>query len=171
MTKVSFPTGYTANMYLGALLKFSSNTPSNHTPFSFLEAEPLQMEEHKNHHLILQLILTQGKGMTVDEITASNEQEVQAPMNFHNIAEQLQMFMVANNIFLDKLSVGSQCRRSLQAMIDQKRSSFKAKECHDKNSRLNFSVQLTHATKFGSNNAGLQQLTATLTTQSSTFIR
>jgi hypothetical protein len=49
-------------------------------------------------------------------------------MIFHDMVEQLKMFTIANNIFLGKLSVGSQCLRSLQAMINQNRSSFKAKE-------------------------------------------
>ncbi len=93
MTEVSFLMGYTANMYLGALLWSSGDTPSNHSPFSFTKSEPLRMEEHKIRHLMLQLILTQGKGMTVDEIKASNKQEEHTPMNFHNMAEQLKMFM------------------------------------------------------------------------------
>jgi hypothetical protein len=79
-------------MYLGTLLWSSSNTPSNYSPFSFLEAEPLSMEEHKNCHKKLQLILTQGKGMTVDEIKASNKQEVHTLMNFHDMVEELKMF-------------------------------------------------------------------------------
>jgi hypothetical protein len=41
MTKNSFPAGYTASMYLGALLWSSGDTPRNHSPFSFMEAEPL----------------------------------------------------------------------------------------------------------------------------------
>jgi hypothetical protein len=76
-------------------------------PFSFSEAEPIQMEEYKFCHLLLQLILTQGKGMTVDKIKASSKQEVHALMNFHNMAEQLKMFTIANDIFLGEYSMGS----------------------------------------------------------------
>jgi hypothetical protein len=54
----------------------------------------------KNRYLMLQLILTQGKGMTVDEIKASHKQESHAPMNFHYMAEQQKMLTIANNIFL-----------------------------------------------------------------------
>jgi hypothetical protein len=60
MTKVSFMTGYTSNVYHGLLLWSSADTPSNHLPFSFSEAEPIRMEDHKSRHLILQLILTQA---------------------------------------------------------------------------------------------------------------
>jgi hypothetical protein len=106
-------------MYLGTLIWSSSNTPHNYSPFSFSEADPLRMEELKNCHLMLQLILIQEKRMTVDETKASNKQEVHTHMNFHGMAEQPKMFSIANNIFLGKLSVESQCLRSLQAMINQ----------------------------------------------------
>jgi hypothetical protein len=38
--------------------------------------------------------------MTVDEIKASNEQEVHPPTHFHKLQEQLLMFITANDIFL-----------------------------------------------------------------------
>jgi hypothetical protein len=60
MTEVSFSSAYKLNMYHGILLWSSSNTPSNHSPFSFAEAEPIHIDEQKNFHLTLQLILTQG---------------------------------------------------------------------------------------------------------------
>ncbi len=75
---VSFPTGDTSNMYNGILLWSSMDTPSNHSPFTFSDAEPIRMSEQMNRHLTLQLILMQGKGMTVDEIKAVNKQEVNA---------------------------------------------------------------------------------------------
>jgi hypothetical protein len=89
LSKVSFLMGYTSNMYKGILLWSSTDTPSNHSPFTFNEAEPIRMDEQKNCHLTLQLILTQGKGMTVDEIKAANKQEVHAPINFQDMTKQL----------------------------------------------------------------------------------
>jgi hypothetical protein len=74
-----------------------------------------------NRHLILQLILTQGKGMTVDEIKAANKQEAHALMTFTDMTMQNQMFTITNDIFLGEISVGSQCLRSLQTMIDRNR--------------------------------------------------
>ena len=128
MLDVSFPSGYTANVYLGIFNWSSADTPSNHSPFSFSEVEPIRMDEQKNRHLLLQLVLTQGKGMTVDEIKASNKQEVKAPTNIHDMMVQLKMFTVANDIFFGELSVGSQCLRALQTMIERQRPVFKAKE-------------------------------------------
>ena len=98
MNMVSFPSGYTSNMYNGLLLWSSMDTPSNHSPFTFREAEPIKMAEQINRHLTLQLIMTQGRGMTVDEIKASNKQEVHAPMNFTEMTLQLEMFTTANEI-------------------------------------------------------------------------
>jgi hypothetical protein len=103
LNKVSFLPGYTANIYLGSFLWASGNTPSNHPPFSFAKVEPIQAAKHKNCHLTLQLILTQGQGMTVNEIKASNKQEVHPPMNFHELQIQLLMFITANDIFFGEL--------------------------------------------------------------------
>jgi hypothetical protein len=69
---VSFSPGYITNIYSGSLTWASSDTPSNHSPFSFAEVEPIRVAEQKSRHLTLQLILTQGRGMSVEEIKASN---------------------------------------------------------------------------------------------------
>ena len=128
LSEVSFSQGYMANIYSGNLLWSSSDSPSNHSPFSLAEVEPLRADEQKNHHITLQLVLTQGRGMTVDEIKASNKQEVHPPMNFHELKEQLNMFLVATKIFFGELSVGSQCFGVLLNMINHHKSTFKAKE-------------------------------------------
>ncbi len=126
MNMVSFPPGYTSNMYNSLLLWSCMDIPSNHSPFTFRKAEPIKMAEQINRHLTLQLILMQGRGMTVDEIKASNKQEVNAPMSFSEMTLQLEMFTIANNIFLGELSVGSQCLCALQTSIMSNRSIFRA---------------------------------------------
>jgi len=70
--------------------------------------------------------------MTVDEIKASNKQEVHPPMNFRKLKEQLNMFLVATKIFFGELSVGSQCFRVLLNTINHHKSTFTAKERLDK---------------------------------------
>jgi hypothetical protein len=87
LNEVSFSPGYIAKVYAGSLIWASSDTPSNHSPFSFAEVEPIRAAEQKNRHLTLQLILTQGRGLSVKEIKASNKQEVHHPMNFHELQE------------------------------------------------------------------------------------
>jgi hypothetical protein len=127
LNEVSFLQGYMSNIYSGNMLWASSNTPSNHSPISFAEVEPLRADEQKNRHISLQLILTQGRGMTVEKIKALNKQEVHPPMNFHELKEQLNMFLVATKIFFGKLSIGSQCFGVLLNMINHHKSTFKAK--------------------------------------------
>jgi hypothetical protein len=132
MNKVSFTTGYTANMYAGSFLWSSGDTPSNHLPFAFSEVEPIKAAEHKNHQLTLQLVLTQGRGLTLNEIKASNKQKVSAPMNFNEMKEQVQLFTIANSIFCGDLSVRYQSLRALLRMMENNKSTFKARECTDK---------------------------------------
>ena len=96
LNEVSFSPGYIVNVFTGSMIWASSDTPSNQSPFSFAEVEPIRAAKQKNHHLTLQLILTQGRGMSVEEIKASNKQEVHPPMNFHELQEQLLMFTVAS---------------------------------------------------------------------------
>jgi hypothetical protein len=131
MSKVSFTTGYTANMYAGSFLWSSGETPSNHSPFAFSEVKPIKAAEHKNHQQTLQLVLTQGRGLTLDKIKASNKQEVSAPMNFNEMKEQVQMFTIANNIFFGDLSVGSQSLRALLRMMKNNKLTFKVRERTD----------------------------------------
>ena len=64
--------------------------------------------------------------MTVDEFKAANKQEVNPPISFNDMTMQLNMFTVANNIFLEELSVGSQCLHALLTMVEANRTTFKA---------------------------------------------
>ena len=66
--------------------------------------------------------------MSVEEIKASNKQEVHPPMNFHELQEQLLMFTVTSIILFGELSVGVQCLKALANMMNRHKSIFKAKE-------------------------------------------
>ena len=59
-------------------------------------------------------------------------------MNFHELKEQLNMFLVATKIFFGELSVGSQCFGVLLKMINHHKSTFKAKEPLDYQFAANF---------------------------------
>jgi hypothetical protein len=67
--------------------------------------------------------------MTVEEIKASNKQEVHAPMNFHKLHEHLLMFTTTNDIIFGSFNMGSQYLQALTNMMNQHKSTFKAKEC------------------------------------------
>ena len=149
LNEVSFLPGYIANVYAGSLIWASSDTPSNHSPFSYAEVEPIRAAKQKNRHLTLQLILTQGRGMTVEEIKASNKQEVHPLMNFHKLQEQLLMFTVASIILFGELSVGVQCLKALANMMNRHKSIFKAKERPDEEFPENSSSRSTRDSRSG----------------------
>jgi hypothetical protein len=54
LNEVSYLPGYIANVYSGSLTWSSSDTPSNHSPFSFAEVEPIRAAKQKTPHLTLQ---------------------------------------------------------------------------------------------------------------------
>ena len=66
--------------------------------------------------------------MSVEEIKESNKQEVHPPMSFHELQEQLLMFIVATAILFGELSLGSQCLKALANMMNYHKFIFKAKE-------------------------------------------
>ena len=82
----------------------------------------------------------------VEEIKASNKQEVHPPMSFHELQEQLMMFTTANGIFFGDLIIGSICLRALLSMMNHHKSIFKAKERLDEEFPATF--HLTVNTRF-----------------------
>ncbi len=98
----AFSPGLTQALYAGKFTWADKSTPSNFSPFSFFEVEPLAIVEQQNRHLILHLVETQGKGKTLDEIKASNKQEVKAPTAYLELVHQLSFFAGACSIFLGR---------------------------------------------------------------------
>ena len=72
----AFSPGLTQALYAGKFLWADKRTPSNFSPFSIFEVEPLLAADQQNRHLILHLVKTQGKGKSLDEIKASSKQEL-----------------------------------------------------------------------------------------------
>ena len=72
LNMVSFLTGYTSNMYNGMLLWSSMDTPSNHSPFTFSEAEPIRMSEQMN-----------------PQVTVLKEERVASARQIENLKNQL----------------------------------------------------------------------------------
>jgi hypothetical protein len=149
LNEVSFLPGYIVNVYAGSLIWASSDTPSNHSPFSFIEVEPIQAAEQKNRHLTLQLILTQGRGMPVKKNGASNKQEVHPPMSCHELKEQLLMSTATTDIPFGKLSVGSHSFKALANMMNHHKFTSKQKNASTKNSQPNSSSQSSRESVIG----------------------
>ena len=124
----AFSTGLTQALYLGKFQWADKSTPSNFSPFSFFEVEPLQAADQQNRHLILHLVETQGKGKTLDEIKAGNKQEVKAPTKYLEMYHQLNFFAGACSIFFGPKSIPCQAILALVELVELNRLVLKAKE-------------------------------------------
>jgi hypothetical protein len=124
----AFSPGLTQALYSGKFLWADKSTPSNFSPFSFFEVEPLQAADQQNRHLILHLVETQGKGKTLEEIKAGNKQEVKAPTKFLEMIHQLSFFAGACSIFFGSKSIPYQAMMALAELVDKNRLVLKARE-------------------------------------------
>ena len=124
----AFSIGFTQALYNGKFLWSDRSTPSNFSPFSISEIEPLLVAEQQNRHFVLHIIQTQGKGRTVDEIKASNKQVVKAPTSYSEMIQQLRYFAGACRIFFGEFSVATTSINALMDAIDKHKHIFKARE-------------------------------------------
>ena len=124
----AFSTGLTQALYSGKFLWADKTTPSNFSPFSFFEVEPLLAADQQNRHLILHLVETQGKGKTLEEIKAGNKQEVKAPTTYLEMYHQLNFFAGACSIFFGSNSIPCQAILALVTLVEKNRLILKARE-------------------------------------------
>lgn len=128
----AFSPGLTQALHSGKFPWADKSTPSNFSPFSFFEVEPLAIAEQQNRHLILHLVETQGKGKTLDEIKASNKQEVKAPTTYLELVHQLTFFAGACSIFFGENSIPCQAITALVALVERNRHILKTREADRK---------------------------------------
>ena len=124
----AFSPGLTTALYAGKFLWSDKATPSNFSPFSIFEVEPLRASDQQNRHLILHLIETQGKGKTLDEIKASCKHEVKAPTTYLEIHQQLQFFAGLCSIFFGEISIPCCAISALVSLVERNRHILKARE-------------------------------------------
>jgi hypothetical protein len=124
----AFSPGLTQALYSGKFTWADKSTPSNFSPFSFFKVEPLAIADQQNRHLILHLVETQGKGKTLEEIKASNKQEVKAPTTYLEMVHQLTFFAGACSIFFGDNSIPCQAVTALVALVKRNRHILKARE-------------------------------------------
>ena len=92
------------------------------------EAKPIQLAKQQNRHFILHVILTQGKGRTVDEVKALKKQIVKAPTTYIEMIQQLKFFAGACNIFFRKHSAATTSIKALIKIIKMNKQLFKVNE-------------------------------------------
>ena len=128
LQEAAFSSGLTQALYSGKFLWADKSTPSNFSPFSFFEVEPLQAADQQNRHLILHLVETQGKGKTLEEIKARNKQEVKAPTTYLEMYHQLNFFAGACSSFFGANSIPCQAILALVTIVEKNRLILKARE-------------------------------------------
>jgi hypothetical protein len=132
LNKVSFSSGYTANVYMGVLLWASSDTPSNHSPFSFSKVKPTQATNHKkpSHHP------PAHPDPRVRHDGWKNQGIKQAGSTCPN--ELPRDAQTASAIIFGKFRAGSQSLWALMNTMDCHKLFFKAKECPQKEFPVKF---------------------------------
>jgi hypothetical protein len=97
------------------------------------KVDPIQMSEQQNCHFILHIILTQGKGQTIDKIKSSNKQIVKAPSTYLEMIQQLKYFAGTCDIFFGKHSVATASIIALISVVEKYKQPFKAKAIEEGN--------------------------------------
>jgi hypothetical protein len=110
---VAFSTGFTKALYGGRFQWSDQSTPRNFSPFLVYEVEPIHAAEQQNCHFVLHIVLTQGKGQTLDKIKSSNKQIVKAPTTYLEMMAQLKYFAGTCNIFFGEYSAATTCINAL----------------------------------------------------------
>ena len=104
------------------------------------EAKPIQLAKQQNRHFILHVILTQGKGCTVDKIKALNKHIVKALTTYIEMIQQLKFFSGACDIFFGKHSAATSSIKALIKVIKIDKQLFKANKVN-----LEFASQFVFA--------------------------
>ena len=91
------------------------------------KVEPIQSSEQQNRHFILHIMLTQGKGRSINEIKSSNKQIVKAPSTYLEMIQQLKYFSGACDIFFGEHSAATASIISLIGVVEKFKQPFKTK--------------------------------------------
>ncbi len=85
---VGFAHGLTASLYVGDILWNNRRTPSNLSPFTVFEQDPLSSTQ-TTRCLQLHLLAKNTEEKSLDKIKASQVQEVKVPTNFEELHQNL----------------------------------------------------------------------------------
>jgi hypothetical protein len=84
-----FTHGLATSLYMGDIMQNTRTTPSNLSPFTIFELDPLSSMQTAQF-LHLHLLSKNTKGKSLDEIKASQIQEIKAPGTFKELLQALQ---------------------------------------------------------------------------------
>ena len=97
-----FAHGLAVSLYNGDILWSSANSPSNLSPFTVFELEPLSSAQG-DHCLQLHLLVNNMEGKSLEDIKASQKQEVKVPEMFKELVQLFVFYSsIASCLFREK---------------------------------------------------------------------
>jgi hypothetical protein len=91
-SNAGFAHGLATSLYIGNILWNNCSTPSNLSPFTIFELDPL-LTTQATRCLQLHLLLKNTEGNVLNKIKASQIQEVKVPMTFEELHQTLLFYL------------------------------------------------------------------------------
>jgi hypothetical protein len=128
----AFAHGLTSSLYVGDILWNNRTTPSNLSPFTVFELDSLSMMQTARC-LHLRLLSKNTKGKLLDEIKASQIQEVKVPTTFEELHQTLLFYSGITSILFGPCSGLVAGVKSFATAIQTKKIIFKGHIATDSN--------------------------------------
>jgi hypothetical protein len=126
----SFAHGLATSLYMGNIMWNTWTPPSNLSPFIIFELDPLSSTQTACC-LHLHLLSNNMEGKSLDEIKASQIQEIKAPGTFKELLQALQFYTNITTILFSPCSVLVYGTKSITAAIQSKKTVFKTRIAAD----------------------------------------
>ena len=94
---VNFSLGLITALHAG-VFQWTGTSPNNFSFFTHFVMQTIDLED-RSRHMFLHLVTKEGKGKTMDEITADMKQVVVVPASFDELLKQLSIFHAACKIW------------------------------------------------------------------------
>jgi hypothetical protein len=121
-----FAHGLAASLYVGDILWNNHSTPSNLSPFTVFELDPLSTTQ-ATRCLQLHLLSKNTEGKSLDKIKASQIQEVKVPMTFEELHRTLLFYLGITSILFGVGSAIFASVKSFTTAILSKKIIFKGR--------------------------------------------
>jgi hypothetical protein len=126
-----FAHGLVASLYVGDILWNNRTTPSNLSPFTVFELDPLSTHQ-STRCLQLHLLSKNTEGKSLEEIKTSQIQEVKVPTTFEELHQSLLFYAGITSILFGPRSALVAGTKSFALMISSEKIIFKGRIAADR---------------------------------------
>jgi hypothetical protein len=126
-----FAHGLAASLYNGDILWSSPNSPSNLSPFTVFELDPLSSAQNERC-VQLHLLSKNTEGKSLEEIKASQKQEVKVPETFEELVQSFVFYSGITTILFSNKSALANGIKMLIFCIRRDKIAFKTRIAGDK---------------------------------------